>query len=134
MFESWNSLSALLRDCLNLAAPAVFLAISILNQFVQRSPSLAEKKEQKEMQDLAGKLIDCCAHIGGSCLEQTTWLRRHLAVNADLQQEVVDDDHSGDTGRTSLASQPEDNQNVSEIRRKSMTQYAVPALGLLGTF
>ncbi len=79
VYESWSALSALLRDCLALAPPALFLALSVLNQFVLRSPALSERKEQKELQDVAGKLIEACAAIGGSCLEQTTWLR-YLAL------------------------------------------------------
>ncbi len=73
--ESWSSLLGLLRDCLALAPPALFLALSVLNQFVLRAPAPSERKEQKELQDVAGKLIEACANIGGSCLEQTTWLR-----------------------------------------------------------
>jgi hypothetical protein len=51
VFESWSSLAGLLRDCLALAPPAIFLALSIVNQFVHRSPSaLSDRKDQKELQ------------------------------------------------------------------------------------
>ncbi len=63
VFESWSGLASLLRDCLALAPPAVFLALAILNQFVQRAPSLAERKDQKELQEIAGKLIDACSQV-----------------------------------------------------------------------
>ena len=58
VFESWGSLSGLLRDCLALAPPAIFLALSIVNQFVHRSPSpLTDRKDQKELQDIVGRLV-----------------------------------------------------------------------------
>ena len=58
VFESWSSLSGLLRDCLALAPPAIFLALSIVNQFVHRSPSpLTDRKDQKELQDIVGRLV-----------------------------------------------------------------------------
>ena len=58
VFESWSSLSGLLRDCLALAPPAIFLALSIVNQFVHRSPSpLSDRKDQKELQDIVGRLV-----------------------------------------------------------------------------
>ena len=141
VFESWSSLSGLLRDCLALAPPAIFLALSILNQFVHRSPTLSDRKEQKELQDVAGKLIDACAQIGGSCLEQTTWLRRNLAVNADLQ---VDLDKSDMMDLSESSTKLSDTDSVASMStttssaaggsssRKAMTQYAVPALALLG--
>ena len=69
VFDSWNSLAQLLRDCLQLAPPAIFLALAILNQFVHRSPGSekSDKKEQKELQELTSKLVDECARIGGLC-------------------------------------------------------------------
>ena len=39
----------------------------------------------------AGKLIEACSQVGGSCLEQTTWLRRNYAVRSELQAEAADD-------------------------------------------
>jgi hypothetical protein len=63
VFESWSGLASLLRECLILAPPAIFLALAILNQFAHRAPSLAERKDQKELQEIAGKLIDACAQV-----------------------------------------------------------------------
>ena len=88
--DCWSSLSLLLRDCLALAPPAIFLALAILNQFVKSSPTekMENKKEQRELQELTGKLIDECARIGGSCLEQTMWLRRNLAVKPQTLDQI----------------------------------------------
>ena len=63
VMDLWSELAGLLRECLVLAPPAVFLALAILNQFTTRAPSLSERKDQKELQELAGKLIDGCALV-----------------------------------------------------------------------
>ena len=90
--------------------------MAILDRYVQRSSqqrdaqkvggadghSKAEisRKESKELQELAGKLVDECARIGGSCLEQTTWLRRNMAVRHDLQT-IGDNQEDMDLSETS---------------------------------
>lgn len=50
VFESWTGLAGLLKECSVLTPPAIFLALSILNQFVHRALPLSERKEQKELQ------------------------------------------------------------------------------------
>ena len=160
--ESWSSLAALLRDCLALAPAAVFLALAILNQFVLRSPTekLDSKKDQKELQELTNKLVDECARIGGSCLEQTTWLRRNLAVKSQLQKldemnqkmivtedldlnetstklsDLVDDETAMAVAiaaaATVASSSPDLLSGYTNSTKKSLTQYSVAALALLG--
>nr|CAD7456244.1 unnamed protein product [Timema tahoe] len=83
LVESWVSLLILLKDGLTLTPPAQFLMLAILNEFVQKSPPLAEKKDQKDLQDITAKLVESCSQIAGACLEQTTWLRRNLAVREE---------------------------------------------------
>nr|CAD7588637.1 unnamed protein product [Timema genevievae] len=83
LVESWASLLILLKDGLTLTPPAQFLMLAILNEFVQKSPPLAEKKDQKDLQDITAKLVESCSQIAGACLEQTTWLRRNLAVREE---------------------------------------------------
>ena len=92
-----TKIKPVLRDCLALAPPAIFLALAILNQFVKSSPTekMENKREQRELQELTGKLIDECARIGGSCLEQTTWLRRNLAVKPQVLHACVNHPHPG---------------------------------------
>ena len=114
--DLWSSLATLLKDCLALAPSAVFLAIAILDRYVHRSSQQRDsqkaggtegyskieisRKESKELQELAGKLVDECARIGGSCLEQTTWLRRNMAVRHDLQT-IGDNQEAMDLSETS---------------------------------
>jgi len=114
--DLWPSLATLLKDCLALAPSAIFLAMAILDRYVHRSSQQRDsqkvvgteghskieisRKESKELQELAGKLVDECARIGGSCLEQTTWLRRNMAVRHDLQT-IGDNQEDMDLSETS---------------------------------
>lgn len=81
--ESWGSLLPLLRDGLTLSPPAQFLLLAVLSEYVHRCPPLAERKDQRDLQDITAKLVESCAQIAGACLEQTTWLRRNLAVREE---------------------------------------------------
>ncbi|EFN67195.1 Protein dopey-1-like protein, partial [Camponotus floridanus] len=88
LIESWASLLSLLKDGLSLTAPAQFLLLAILNEYVQKCPPMQEKKDIKDLQDVSAKLIESCSQIAGACLEQTTWLRRNLAVREDVFEVV----------------------------------------------
>lgn len=68
----------------------------ILCEFVQKIPQIEEKKSQKELQELSQRILEMVGLIAGSSLEQTTWLRRNLAVKQTPQiagSEI--DDESG---------------------------------------
>lgn len=83
--ESWTSVLLLLRDGLQpgLPPPAQFLLLSVLNEFVQRCPTPSEKRDVRDLQDITTKLVESCGSIAGARLEQTTWLRRNLAVKEE---------------------------------------------------
>ncbi|XP_046668094.1 protein dopey-1 homolog isoform X3 [Homalodisca vitripennis] len=81
--ESWGSLLALLREGPSLSPPAQFLLVGVLSQFVNRCPALADKKDVRDLQDITAKLVESCSQIAGANLEQTTWLRRNLAVKEE---------------------------------------------------
>ncbi|XP_018337342.1 PREDICTED: protein dopey-1 homolog isoform X1 [Trachymyrmex septentrionalis] len=98
LIESWASLFSLLKDGLSLTAPAQFLLLAILNEYVQKCPPMQEKKDIKDLQDVSAKLIESCSQIAGACLEQTTWLRRNLAVREDVF-EVVEGSSEGKEGK-----------------------------------
>ena len=136
--DLWSGLAALLRECLALAPPAIFLALAILNQFAQRA-NVSERKEQRELQELAGKLIEATAQVGGSCLEQTSWMRRNYTVKAELQAETEEDVeyYEASTKLSDLLSDHLETSSLastdsSSLGKKSIIQYAVPALSLLG--
>ncbi|XP_053971376.1 protein dopey-1 homolog isoform X2 [Hylaeus volcanicus] len=99
LIESWTSLLGLLKDGLSLTAPAQFLLLAILNEYVQKCPPMQEKKDIRDLQDVSAKLVESCSQIAGACLEQTTWLRRNLAVREDAF-EVAEGSSEGKEGKT----------------------------------
>ncbi|KAG5676729.1 hypothetical protein PVAND_006540 [Polypedilum vanderplanki] len=84
--DSWGSLLNLLRDSMNLSPPAQFMLFCILYEIVKEcSPfDRRDKKDIRDLHDIITRLIDIISNIAGSCLEQTTWLRRNLAVTDEL--------------------------------------------------
>ena len=54
-----------------------------------------ERKDVKELQELADKLIYACAKIAGSYIEQTAWIRKNFVVNSELQEETNGELQSG---------------------------------------
>uniref|UniRef100_A0A8D0GIS9 DOP1 leucine zipper like protein A n=1 Tax=Sphenodon punctatus TaxID=8508 RepID=A0A8D0GIS9_SPHPU len=82
LVDSWASLLLLLKDSiqLSLPAPGQFLILGVLNEFILKNPSLENKKDQRDLQDVTHKIVDAIGAIAGSSLEQTTWLRRNLEV------------------------------------------------------
>jgi hypothetical protein len=90
--DSWNSLLNLLKDSMGLSPPAQFMLLCILHDFCKEcSPSdRKDKKDVRDLHDITTRLIDAIASIAGSCLEQTTWLRRNLAVKEGATEEMRD--------------------------------------------
>ncbi|KAK3097876.1 hypothetical protein FSP39_014063 [Pinctada imbricata] len=90
LIDSWSSLLTLLRDGmqLSLSPSGKFILLQVLNEFVQKMPSLDDKKNQRELQDITQRLLEMVAMIAGSSLEQTTWLRRNLAVKPGVQNDT----------------------------------------------
>uniref|UniRef100_A0A8D2PS69 DOP1 leucine zipper like protein B n=1 Tax=Zosterops lateralis melanops TaxID=1220523 RepID=A0A8D2PS69_ZOSLA len=85
--ENFQPLLGLLRESvqLNLAPPGHFLLLSILNDFVTRTPTLENKKDQKDLQEVTQKILEAVGTVAGSSLEQTSWLSRNLEVKAQPQ-------------------------------------------------
>jgi len=84
--ESWNSLKDLLKDCLGLSPPSLFLALQILHQAVIKGvPSSLEKRDVRDLQEIACKQIEAVAVIGGCRLEAGTWLRGSRSLRTDIQ-------------------------------------------------
>uniref|UniRef100_A0A8C5T458 DOP2 protein n=1 Tax=Malurus cyaneus samueli TaxID=2593467 RepID=A0A8C5T458_9PASS len=85
--ENFQPLLGLLRESvqLNLAPPGHFLLLSTLNDFVTRTPTLENKKDQKDLQEVTQKILEAVGTVAGSSLEQTSWLSRNLEVKAQPQ-------------------------------------------------
>lgn len=95
--ESWISLLSLLKDSTGLSPPGQFMLFCILHDFCKESAP-KDKKDLRDVYDITTKLVDTVAQIAGSCLEQTTWLRRNLAV-----KEGSSDDHGTVTSASSIS-------------------------------
>lgn len=96
LIECWKPLLHLLRDGLQLGRPAMpqaqFTLLALLHEFVQTAPLIEDRKDQKDLQDVAQKLIDSLTTVVGARLAQTRWLRRALEVEPGPQHEVSEDD------------------------------------------
>ena len=75
--------------------PCLLFVYRILNEFVQKTPSLDERKDQRDLQDVTQRLLTACSEIAGASLEQTTWLRRNLAVKPGPQIDILENDDAG---------------------------------------
>ncbi|KAL1518230.1 hypothetical protein ABEB36_001886 [Hypothenemus hampei] len=85
--DAWASLLALIKEVNALSAPAQFLLAAILHETMIKCCPLEERKDQKDLQDVTAKLIDCLSQVCGSCLEQTTWLRKNFAVKEQTEED-----------------------------------------------
>ncbi|XP_049819768.1 protein dopey-1 homolog isoform X3 [Aethina tumida] len=88
--EAWSSLLALIREGCSLSPPAQFLLSALLHELMIKCCPLEERKDQKDLQDVTAKLIECVSQVCGSCLEQTTWLRRNLAVKEQEDESALE--------------------------------------------
>lgn len=75
------------------------ICFRILNEFVQKTPSMVDKKNQKEIQELAQKLLEAVSNVAGSSLEQTTWLRKNYAVKPGPQSDEPEDGNQSFDGK-----------------------------------
>ncbi|KAM5163832.1 protein DOP1A isoform 2-T2 [Mantella aurantiaca] len=126
LVDSWTSFLILLKDSnqLSLPAPGQFLILGVLNEFIMKNPTLDNKKDQRDLQDVTHKIVDAIGAIAGSSLEQTTWLRRNLEVKPSPKITV---------DGTTLESDVEDIMlsPAMEISNITPSVYSVHALTLL---
>ncbi|XP_069492220.1 protein DOP1B isoform X2 [Ambystoma mexicanum] len=126
--ENFPPLLGLLKEsvALNLAPPGYFLLLSILNDFVTRTPSPENKKDQKDLQEVTQKILEAVGNVAGSSLEQTSWLSRNLEVKAQPQVSFDEGDEEEDLydGTTAAA-------QSSMVSASAPSMYSVQALSLL---
>ncbi|XP_075710710.1 protein DOP1B [Rhinoderma darwinii] len=127
MQENFQSLLILLKESvpLNLAPPGFFLLLSILNDFVTRTPNLENKKDQKDLQEVTQKILESVGNVAGSSLEQTSWLSRNLEVKAQPQVSLDEADGDGELYDDNAAAQS------SMVSASAPSVYSVHALSLL---
>ncbi|KAM6161417.1 protein DOP1B [Erethizon dorsatum] len=123
--ENFLSLLGVLKESvqLNLAPPGYFLLLSLLNDFVTRTPNLDSKKDQKDLQEITQKILEAVGNIAGSSLEQTSWLSRNLEVKAQPQVALEESDAEEDLYDAAAAS--------AMVSASAPSVYSVQALSLL---
>ncbi|XP_058517634.1 protein dopey-2 isoform X1 [Ochotona princeps] len=123
--DSFGSLLGVLKESvqLNLAPPGCFLLLSMLNDFVTRTPNLDSKKDQKDLQEVTQKILEAVGNIAGSSLEQTSWLSRNLEVKAQPQVTLEESDAEEDLCDAAAAS--------AMVSASAPSVYSVQALSLL---
>lgn len=123
--ENFLSLLGVLKESvqLNLAPPGYFLLLSLLNDFVTRTPNLESKKDQKDLQEITQKILEAVGNIAGSSLEQTSWLSRNLEVKAQPQVALEQSDTEEDPYDAAAAS--------AMVSASAPSVYSVQALSLL---
>ena len=143
--ECWGSLLQLLRDITTtISPPILFAGLVVFGEAVQRYQTPGEKRDQRELQEVTGKLLEACGNIAAACLEQTTWLRRNLTVRRDLTTvapaaecdetaSVVDEGNSSSTSSSeALASEePAVLVPVSMSATSKASRYSIQALEVL---
>ncbi|XP_032325204.1 LOW QUALITY PROTEIN: protein dopey-2 [Camelus ferus] len=124
--ENFPSLLGVLKESvqLNLAPPGYFLLLSMLNDFVTRTPNLENKKDQKDLQEVTQKILEAVGNIAGSSLEQTSWLSRNLEVKAQPQISLEESDAEEDFHGAAAAAS-------AMVSASAPSVYSVQALSLL---
>ncbi|XP_066474998.1 protein dopey-2 [Tiliqua scincoides] len=124
--ENFQSLLGVLKESvqLNLAPPGYFLLLSTLNDFVTRTPSQENKKDQKDLQEVTQKILEAVGNVAGSSLEQTSWLSRNLEVKAQPQISLDESSVKEDLNDTSAIPS-------SMVSASAPSVYSVQALSLL---
>ncbi|CAF1040873.1 unnamed protein product [Didymodactylos carnosus] len=81
--DFWPQLSFMFKECLSsqpISQSATFLILRILSFYVKRLPTISEKRDMRDLQDITMRVLDNCNIIVASSLQQTTWLRKNLQV------------------------------------------------------
>ncbi|KAL3189339.1 hypothetical protein MRX96_002656 [Rhipicephalus microplus] len=128
--ESWSSLLGLWKDGLQLTAMPLGAV----------PPCLGE--HNKCIADITQKVIEACSTVASASLEQTTWLRRNLAVRPGPQPDIMgsDADAEGDMVAASEGILVNDADTTEQAAVQpaynptSYAQYSVQALSVLAEF
>ena len=132
LLDCWKSLLTLLKDGSQIASsqPLVqFHLLAILHEFVQISPLIEDRKDQKDLQDVSQKLIDACVTVASGRLGQTRWLRRNLEVKPGPQHIDQDDESELEVDENKF-----DSTSYNVNNEITMAKYSVQALNALAQF
>jgi len=136
LLECWKSVLSLLKEGLfisSMAQPLVqFHLLAILHEFIQAAPLIEDRKDQKDLQDVAQKLVDACTTVAGARLGQTKWLRRNLEVIPGPQSDHNEDEESNELENTfhtiDSINGNLDFANISDADNSFLSKFSVQAL------
>ena len=138
LLECWKSLLSLLKEGIQVSAGqplAQFNLLAILYEFVQAAPLIEDRKDQKDLQDLAQKLVDACTTVAGARLGQTRWLRRNLEVKPGPQQDSHhDEDTDGEMNDNTLQMDASSSNFDADSDNIFLAKFSVQALNALAEF
>lgn len=103
LLECWKSLHTLLRDGLQITSfspVAQFHLLAILHEFIRAAPLFEDRKDQKDLQEVAQKLVEACTSVAAARLSQTKWLRKNLEVRPGPQHDAEEEDGEFDFRET----------------------------------
>ncbi|XP_017325079.2 protein dopey-2 isoform X2 [Ictalurus punctatus] len=127
--ENIMAILCLLKDSVqvNLAPPGHFLLLGILNDFVNRLPTMDNKRDSRELQEVTQKILEAVGAVAGSSLEQTSWLSRNLEVKAQPQicLQEDEDEPEGSEFYESVG------QGSAMVSSSAPSAFSVQALALL---
>lgn len=143
--ECWGSLLQLLREITTMAPPILFAGLVVFGEAVQRYQTPGEKRDQRELQEVTGKLLEACGTVAAACLEQTTWLRRNLSVRrdtlsvtpvAECDEAAILDELSSSSSETSSIHAPSVDDaaivvSVNPSSNNKTSRYSIQALAVL---
>ncbi|KAK2715897.1 protein dopey-1-like isoform X2 [Artemia franciscana] len=134
LMEVQGSLFTLLNDAILFSPNAMILGLALLELIVTKVTVII-KTNQKDIQEAFSKLVEACLNVAGLCLEQTTWLRRNLAVKRNVQlpsrvagnvlTSSLDEDEDKDESTDSAGSNPPSRSASSSALSSSVGQSAV---------
>lgn len=124
--ENFPALLGVFKESVQLilTPPSYFLLLSMLNDFVTRTPNLENKKDQRDLQEITQKILEAVGNIAGSSLEQTSWLSRNLEVKAQPQISLEESDAEDDLYDAAAATS-------AMVSSSAPSVYSVQALSLL---
>lgn len=95
LIECWKPLLHLIRDGLQLGRPAMpqaqFTLLALLHEFVQMAPLIEDRKDQKDLQDVAQKLIDSHTKVVGANSSSSSQSAATAAAGLNSSTSTLDD-------------------------------------------
>lgn len=89
--DSWSSFSVLLKETSNSSPITNMIMYSLLNEYIGKCPDLPfqDKKDVRELQDIAQRVIENMISIASGGLQSSNWLRKGYVVKEVNESNVT---------------------------------------------